>query len=309
MSVVYTTVNGQIICENRGGVVHHFVSDPLGSVVMVRDNAGNTVYEAEYDPYGNVQSETGANPSEFGYVGTLGYVKDSAFSLYVRARYLLTNLGRWLTKDPLWPNESGFVYAGAAPNLATDSFGTRPSKPIGVKPTPQNCSIYKKFCDLGYVFACNSYYACLNTGDDAIANGVRQCLQKVMKDEYANTCKLTCANWIAAHVRCFSLHGYSNPCTQPVTLELLCRYQFYPNSFFLGRIRCSDWLKTFCKWPTPYPDSNLVGKPVPVPYPLDDPRCLLNTNPCFAPPPLTPDYGGDTRILPGGHGGVPVRWV
>jgi len=123
MSVVYTTVNGQILHENRGGVVSHFVSDPLGSVVMVRDNAGNTVYEAEYDPYGNVQSETGTNPSEFGYVGTLGYVKDSAFSLYVRARYLLTNLGRWLTKDPLWPSEPGFVYAGAAPNMRVDPSG------------------------------------------------------------------------------------------------------------------------------------------------------------------------------------------
>jgi len=127
MSVVYTTVNGQILCENRGGVVSHFVSDPLGSVVMVRDNAGNTVYEAEYDPYGNVQSETGTNPSEFGYVGTLGYVKDSVFSLYVRARYLLTNLGRWLTKDPLWPSEPGFVYAGAAPSMWVDPSGDRHS--------------------------------------------------------------------------------------------------------------------------------------------------------------------------------------
>jgi len=110
--------------------VSHFVSDPLGSVVMVRDNSGNTVYEAEYDPYGNVQSETGTNPSELGYVGTLGYVKDSAFSLYVRARYLLTNLGRWLTKDPLWPSEPGFVYANAKPTLRRDVTGLRPCSAI-----------------------------------------------------------------------------------------------------------------------------------------------------------------------------------
>jgi len=136
MSVVYTTVNGQILCENRGGVVSHFVSDPLGSVVMVRDNSGNTVYEAEYDPYGNVQSETGTNPSEFGYVGTVGYVKDSAFSLYVRARYLLTNLGRWLTKDPLWPSEPGYVYAGANPETRVDPDGLMP---ITIFPSLQNC--------------------------------------------------------------------------------------------------------------------------------------------------------------------------
>jgi len=130
----YTTVNGQILSQSKDGVVHHFVSDPLGSVVMVRDNAGNTVYEAEYDPYGNVQSETGTNPSEFGYVGTLGYVKDSAFSLYVRARYLLTNLGRWLTKDPLWPSEPGFVYADASPIFWVDSSGLGSGKRSCTKP-------------------------------------------------------------------------------------------------------------------------------------------------------------------------------
>jgi RHS repeat-associated protein len=123
MSVVYTTVNGQILSESRGGTVSHFVPDPLGSVVMVRDTSGNTVYEAEYDPYGNVQSETGTNPSSLGYVGTLGYIKDSAASMYVRARYLLNNLGRWLTKDPLWPNEPGYVYSKASPTYLVDIFG------------------------------------------------------------------------------------------------------------------------------------------------------------------------------------------
>ena len=135
MSVTtYTTVNGQILCQSKDGVVSHFVSDPLGSVVMVRDNSGNTVYEAEYDPYGNVESETGTNPSEFGYVGTLGYVKDSASSLYVRARYLLTNLGRWLTKDPLWPSEPGFVYAGADSIGFVDPVGLQRIRPRPVQP-------------------------------------------------------------------------------------------------------------------------------------------------------------------------------
>lgn len=72
MSVVYTKVNGQILSESRGGTVSHFVPDPLGSVVMVRDTSGNTVYEAEYDPFGNIQSETGTNPSLLGFVVNLG---------------------------------------------------------------------------------------------------------------------------------------------------------------------------------------------------------------------------------------------
>ena len=128
MSVTtFTTVNGMILSQAKDGVVNHFVPDPLGSVVRVRDTSGNTVYEAEYDPYGNVQSETGTNPSSLGYVGTLGYIKDSASSMYVRARYLLNNLGRWLTKDPLWPSEPGYVYAGGYPTLLTDPIGMAPS--------------------------------------------------------------------------------------------------------------------------------------------------------------------------------------
>jgi RHS repeat-associated protein len=126
-TTTYTTVNGVILCQATDGVVHHFVPDPLGSVVMVRDAAGNTVYEAEYSPYGQVQSETGTNPSSLGFVGTLGYITDSVSSLYVRARYLLPGLGRWLTKDPLWPREAGCVYANANPITWTDQMGMKPS--------------------------------------------------------------------------------------------------------------------------------------------------------------------------------------
>jgi RHS repeat-associated protein len=128
-TTTYTTVNGIILSQATDGVVHHFVPDPLGSVVMVRDAAGNTVYEAEYSPYGQVQSETGTNPSSLGYVGTLGYITDSVSSLYVRARYLLPGLGRWLTKDPLWPNEAGYGYAGCVPNRNIDPSGLQPQAP------------------------------------------------------------------------------------------------------------------------------------------------------------------------------------
>jgi RHS repeat-associated protein len=122
-TTTYTTVNGVILCQATDGVVHHFVPDPLGSVAMVRDAAGNTVYEAEYSPYGQVQSETGTNPSSLGFVGTLGYITDSVSSLYVRARYLLPGLGRWLTKDPAWPMERTYVYSNGDPVSILDPTG------------------------------------------------------------------------------------------------------------------------------------------------------------------------------------------
>jgi RHS repeat-associated protein len=147
----FTTVNGRILRQNKDGVVHNFVSDPLGSVVMVRDTSGNTVYEAEYDPYGNVQSETGTNPSSLGYVGTLGYIKDSATSMYVRARYLLNNLGRWLTKDPLWPSEAGYVYAGSEPTVMADPSGAKPGCDAR---TADYCKTAKEWGYKNYGFNC-----------------------------------------------------------------------------------------------------------------------------------------------------------
>ena len=174
MSVTtYTTVNGRILRQNKDGVVHNFVSDPLGSVVMVRDTSGNTVYEAEYDPYGNVQSETGTNPSSLGYVGTLGYIKDSATSMYVRARYLLSNLGRWLTKDPLWPSEAGYVYAGAAPSISVDPSGAKPVKNEIRPVTGPTCYVYS--CDVNpgrYWVAPGHRFVCSKTSG---LRGSRSC--------------------------------------------------------------------------------------------------------------------------------------
>jgi len=196
----YTTVNGQILSQSKDGVVHHFVSDPLGSVVMVRDNAGNTVYEAEYDPYGNVQSETGTNPSEFGYVGTLGYVRDSAFSLYVRARYLLTNLGRWLTKDPLWPSEPGFVYAGAMPNVSIDPSGTEEFRKCN-RLEVRNC----RRGSPGSCFRCA--YSCFSSRDDG--HGFNYCPKKACEE----------ANKLCgSHVRC----GVCGPDNDPPTPGFMC---------------------------------------------------------------------------------------
>ena len=59
----------------------------------------------------------------------------SATSLHVRARHLLTGLTRWLTKDPLWPDEPAYIYAGARPSVEHDPSGMRPS-PCPPPPRP-----------------------------------------------------------------------------------------------------------------------------------------------------------------------------
>ncbi len=119
----FTTINGMLVHEDRGGVETEYVSDSLGSLVQSRNSSGTKTYDAQYWPYGELQTSTGTNPSSWGYVGLLGYLIDSATMLYVRARYLMTKFARWLNVDPLWPRELAYDYVRGLPVLFIDPTG------------------------------------------------------------------------------------------------------------------------------------------------------------------------------------------
>lgn len=124
MSVVYTNFGGQLVHEVRGGVETAYVSDTLGSVMMCTNASGVTTYAADYWPYGEIASSTGANPSSFGFAGTLGYYTDAApGALYVRARTYLPSYGRWAQADPLWPRAGAYGYGAESPASKVDPNG------------------------------------------------------------------------------------------------------------------------------------------------------------------------------------------
>ncbi len=127
----FTTINGMLVHEDRGGVETEYVSDPLGSLVQCRNSSGTKTYEAQYWPYGELQTSTGTNPSSWGYVGLLGYLVDSATMLYARARYLTTKFARWLTVDPLWPKEKAYVYVNDSPAFMSDWSGMQSPSSTG----------------------------------------------------------------------------------------------------------------------------------------------------------------------------------
>ena len=123
LSVTYNVVNGVILSETRGGVDTIFVPDTNGSLVECRDASGNKTYSAEYWPYGEVQTETGSKANPWGFGGLVGYLRDLGNLLYVRARHLRVDLGRWQTTDPLWPREQAYEYVGSVPNARSDPSG------------------------------------------------------------------------------------------------------------------------------------------------------------------------------------------
>ena len=123
MSVVYTTFDGMLVHEDRGGVERQYVRDPLGNLIGELDQGQEQTYSADYWPYGEAHTVVGFQTSDWGFVGLLGYLRDLVHLFYVRARYYLSDQGRWLTADSVWPYQPPYSYANADPISLVDRTG------------------------------------------------------------------------------------------------------------------------------------------------------------------------------------------
>jgi RHS repeat-associated protein len=122
----YTLFDGEIVSEDREGVLRDYVPDPLGSTIALLDSSQAKTDTVTYWPYGEVRNRTGANATPYLFVGSLGYRKDTATRAYVRARELEANYARWMTVDPLWPFTWQYVYALTNPETYADHTGLLP---------------------------------------------------------------------------------------------------------------------------------------------------------------------------------------
>ncbi len=162
MSVVYTTFDGEIVHENRGGVASFYAPDTMGSTVALLNSSGVVTDTYSYWPYGEIQSHVGSSLTPFGFLGTIGYYTDVIGSfLYVRARYLRQALARWLTVDRLWPRRRAYAYCACSPVQKTDPTGLAPRTasypPMGSPPPgPVRCG--EPWNSWIYGFCNNCYY-------------------------------------------------------------------------------------------------------------------------------------------------------
>lgn len=128
-TVTYMSIDGEILSENRDGVIRDYVPDPLGSTVAMLDATQTKTDEVTYWPYGEVRTRTGTNGTPFLFLGTLGYHTDNSGKSYVRARVLESKKARWLTEDPIGfggGDTSLYRYADDNPLTVTDPRGTDP---------------------------------------------------------------------------------------------------------------------------------------------------------------------------------------
>lgn len=135
------------LAQTVSETVTYFHTDRLGSTVMTSDASGNIQSTVDYRPYGQpVQNDPGSAP------GYTGQYNDPATGLtYMRARYFDSNVGVFLSTDPVGSKAGDigsfgrFVYANDNPLRFVD--------PTGMQTTTlcYNCSLGPSVTDLSGV--------------------------------------------------------------------------------------------------------------------------------------------------------------
>jgi RHS repeat-associated protein len=121
----YLYGNGRI-GEYAAGQWAYYATDALGSVRQIVDASGQVVFYQGYAPFGEVRVSAGQGGSMFGFGGEQ---TDESGLQYLRARYLSTTTGRFITRDG-WkginqvPNTlNRYTYATSNPVILKDPSG------------------------------------------------------------------------------------------------------------------------------------------------------------------------------------------
>jgi RHS repeat-associated protein len=125
----------------NGNKVSFFHFDHLGSTLALTDAQGQVTDAYSYGPYGKLLLHTGSSTQPFTFAGRLGVRQEgSTGTIYhMRARYYDAATGRFVSKEPLWPN-------------VTDPLQLNPYQYAVGEPT-RHLDITGLFPHLGYVWA------------------------------------------------------------------------------------------------------------------------------------------------------------
>lgn len=115
------------IAQMGASETHYYLTDGLGSILALTDEAGDLVNTYDYDVFGAVRAETGSQANDFTFAGE--QVDGSAGLQYLRARYYDMEVGRFVSRDPwsgtAWdPSTQGsFQYVRNNPIRFVDPVG------------------------------------------------------------------------------------------------------------------------------------------------------------------------------------------
>jgi RHS repeat-associated protein len=121
---------GLVYEVRQDGSARYYHYDQIGSTVALSDGTGAITGQADYTPYGALQTATGdlagSQATPFLFVGAFGVITDAATGLHqMRARWYSSHLRRFLSPDPTGfsGGENMYGYADDSPMLAVDPTG------------------------------------------------------------------------------------------------------------------------------------------------------------------------------------------
>lgn len=111
---------------NLGLKMDYYPKKHLGSASWITDHHGDPVQYIHYAPYGELIANQQASGYDERYKFT-GKERDQESGYdYFGARYLWSNIGIWLSVDPLadkYPGETPYLYCGGSPVMLVDPDG------------------------------------------------------------------------------------------------------------------------------------------------------------------------------------------
>ena len=98
------------VADTGAGTTYYYIVDGNKNVRALIDSSGNVLAEYDYTPFGRINSQSGTYASINPFRFSSEYHDDETKLVYYNYRYYSTELGRWLSRDPIQENGSVNIY-------------------------------------------------------------------------------------------------------------------------------------------------------------------------------------------------------
>ncbi|MEQ8612565.1 MAG: RHS repeat-associated core domain-containing protein, partial [Gammaproteobacteria bacterium] len=121
--VEYIYVDGQPTALIRNNEIYYIHNDHLGTPQLITDSFQNTVWQADYNPFGEVDITTELVSNNIRFPGQ--YYDEETGLHYNYFRYYEPEIGRYITSDPIGLDGgmNTFIYANNSPSVLIDKYG------------------------------------------------------------------------------------------------------------------------------------------------------------------------------------------